>query len=113
MSKDEKYNGWTNYETWNVKLWMDNDEGSYRYWFEVAEEIWEDCSRDKDDFCARMADRLKDEHSDNAPELQGFYADLLGSALSAVDWYEIAESFVEELPEAEVEKETEANPNDR
>ena len=23
------YNGWTNYETWAVKLWMDNEEGSY------------------------------------------------------------------------------------
>ena len=24
------YNGWTNYETWNVALWMDNDEESYQ-----------------------------------------------------------------------------------
>jgi len=24
-------NGWTNYETWNVALWMDNDETSYTY----------------------------------------------------------------------------------
>ena len=23
------YNGWTNYETWNVALWMNNDEGFY------------------------------------------------------------------------------------
>ena len=23
------YNGWTNYETWNVALWLDNDEQSY------------------------------------------------------------------------------------
>lgn len=24
------YNGWTNWETWNVGVWLDNDEPMYR-----------------------------------------------------------------------------------
>jgi hypothetical protein len=35
--KDTTYNGWPNYETWNVMLWMDNEEGAYREYREKVQ----------------------------------------------------------------------------
>ena len=34
---DTTYNGWHNYETWNVHLWLTNEEATYRYWRALAQ----------------------------------------------------------------------------
>ena len=28
---DRTYNGWTNYETWNIALWIQNDKSIWNY----------------------------------------------------------------------------------
>ena len=45
--EDNTYNGWKNYETWNVALWIQNDEGLYnlakeyrRQGYEALAEMW-------------------------------------------------------------------------
>ncbi len=35
--RDTTYNGWPNYQTWNVMLWMDNEEPLYRAYREKVQ----------------------------------------------------------------------------
>lgn len=37
--KAQRYNGWKNYETWNVALWLRNDEGLYNQARDLARSI--------------------------------------------------------------------------
>lgn len=94
-TNDEGYNGWTNYETWNVALWMNNDEGSQSYWEERASEVAE---REENDAAATydLAQMLGEDLRDNAPEIGGFYGALLGAAIRSVNTYEIAKNLIDE-----------------
>lgn len=87
------YNGWSNYETWNVKLWMDNDEGSYHYWQDRTAAI-ADASDEDDSAIYELAQEIQSWHEEMRPETNGVFADLLGAALSEVDWSEIAHSLM-------------------
>ena len=107
----QEYNGWTNYETWVVNLWMDNEEGTYDYWREVAEDVYHNQTREPSNGFTRMdeavcllADRLKDDHEnrkdnilENAELTASVWADLLGAALSETNWREIAEHLLENI----------------
>ena len=100
---EKEYNGWTNYETWAVKLWIDNEQGSQEGWCAQARECWKEAKADK--ICTReqrarydLADALEYHYEDSTPEgVEGtVYGDLLGAALSEVNWDEIAQSLIDD-----------------
>ena len=105
MSSEQGYQGWTNYETWCVNLWLSNEEPSQRYWAEMAQAAWDASepsaylTREQEAVRA-LADTMKDELEEAAPELTGLYADLLTTALGAVDWVEIATAWMEDIDKA-------------
>ena len=100
----DKYNGWTNYETWKVKLWIDNEQSSSEYWNESARDIFGESrgrhSLSNSDVARHdLADRLKDEVEESNPlaDDASMYSDLLGAAISEVNWSEIANNLLIEV----------------
>ena len=96
------YNGWSNYETWAVSLWLDNEESSYRYWREQVRHQRDRASqlpevRDgtwtvDEAAVIGLAEQLKDEVAGSSPLQEAdLYTDLLTATLSEVNWGEIAE----------------------
>ena len=101
MTRDEKatYNGWSNYETWAVNLWLTNEEGSYRYWTDRTRELLAEdvvCGESRVQL-DRLADELKESVCEECEvQTASLAADLMTAALGAVDWYEIARSFLDD-----------------
>ena len=110
MPEDTKYNGWTNYETWLVGLWLDNDQGTQEFVRETVEEF---ARQDfpLDDFERRIGttsddkrrravqEWLNDYIEEGAESLLGessLYSDLLTAALSEVDWRDLAEHYLDD-----------------
>jgi len=88
---DNTYNGWTNWETWNVALWCDNEEVIYRA-------KW----RSKPDTAVAVAFFVRDWFPDGTPDMDStdsatLYGAKSNSGYPAVNWDEIADNWREEF----------------
>jgi len=102
VTEAKTYNGWANYETWAVKLWLDNDESGCALQQELLEqarntpnpsEVWtkEEATR------FTLADLLEEFITANNPLVGAatMYTDLLGAAIAEVNFTEIARNLLD------------------
>lgn len=96
MTNPNKYNGWTNYETWLCNLWFDNFE------FTDILDMFEGVE-DKIDIRIRIEDYIKEYveefvESYLAPgDTHGFIHDMLNSSIQTIDFSDIAEHYVDDV----------------
>ena len=89
------YYGWTNYETWNYKLWLDNEYKTNKRINSLAKSVIQ--TEQEEDQVFKMSELLKMECMNNEPNLKpSFYSDVLSASLKEVNFYEIAEAYIED-----------------
>jgi hypothetical protein len=88
-TKDDKYNGWTNYATWRVNLELCGDRTPEDYG--ITEFNKDEAPRIIEEWVSELVDENRD----------GFVKNYCNAFLSYVDWREIAEHVVELLDEDE------------
>lgn len=101
---DSSYNGWPNYETWVVNLWLSNDEGSCNTCRSLAQRCFEEAIADqvlsrKEQACYQLANELKEMIEEGNPLASeaSLYSDLLNASIGEVSWKEIANSLLDEV----------------
>ena len=79
----KEYNGYSNYQTWNVALWINDDEGLHF--------ITQEFVGGTNDLANFLKEFFTDEINPLADQANTF-TDLLGHALACVEWHEVAEA---------------------
>lgn len=92
------YNGWHNHSTWNVALWIQNDESIYNHALELMRCWREDAYGSLDHFDERSAYEVCTElfPSRSTPDgVKIAYHAPIGSYCLGIAWSEIADMLIE------------------
>jgi hypothetical protein len=86
-----EYNGWKNYETWLVNVWLSNDAGTVDDMLVNARTF----ALDTGELAQSIKDYVENMVSELVWQEASLAGDLVKAALGEVYWQEIAESFAE------------------
>ena len=102
MNTDKKYNGWTNYETWLFNLHFDDCFGEDAETFYKDAEACEIFTR-RENATFSLAAYIEDYADEFRPEMpsNGFYADLIETGMSEINYHEIAKHYIHDVELAE------------
>ena len=84
--------GYTNYETRSVGIWLDNDYGLYMYW-QGRGHFLRDVSEDNDDGCDVVGTLAKELEAGITAGV-GAGSDLTVAELKKVNWQELAKDIL-------------------
>lgn len=81
---DERFNGWSNYETWLVALWLDNDRAGYNMLAALKAEPGN--VYDKAEWLEELTRELYE------LDTVGIVTDFVNAAFARVNWVEVLEN---------------------
>lgn len=87
---DNDYNGWANYETWNISLWINNDEGIYNHARDLMDSWCDDSYGCMETFDSRAAREVCGELFPS-----GKTPDDVQMSDSSIDWSAISDMLLE------------------